>query len=298
MSKRHRHLSRRTMGFVLARGGDSGMMELTANRTKSAVYFAGKTRIIDFALSNAVNSGIRKIAIATEDKAYSLIRHCQRGWGHFRAERNEYLAIFPASEGRTGRSYSGTAGAVAQNIDMIDAGGIDLILVLAGDHIYKMDYEVMLHQHVETSADVTVGCLDARWFRVTEGGITLITAEMIAQRVTVDRHDRIVDFDEKPDDPAPSADDPEHALVSMEIYVFAWPFLRDQLKKDGEDTDSGHDFGCDLIPNIVRSGKAVAHRFSESVFASRPRRPSTGVTSARSTRIGGPISSSPTSPPN
>ena len=148
------------MAFVLAGGRGSRLKELTDKRAKPAVYFGGKTRIIDFALSNALNSGIRKMAIATQYKAHSLIRHCQRGWNFFRAERNEYLDILPASQ-RVDETqwYHGTADAVTQNIDIVDSYDVDYVLILAGDHIYKMDYEIMLQQHVETGADVTVGCL-------------------------------------------------------------------------------------------------------------------------------------------
>ena len=147
------------MAFILAGGRGSRLMELTDRRAKPAVFFGGKSRIIDFALSNAMNSGIRKIGIATQYRAHSLIRHLQRGWSFFRAERNEFLDIMPASQQPSGESwYMGTADAVTQNIDIIDGYEPEYIVVLAGDHIYKMDYEFMLRQHVETGADVTVGC--------------------------------------------------------------------------------------------------------------------------------------------
>jgi len=160
MEKTPKRLASHTMAFVLAGGRGSRLRQLTDNRAKPAVYFGGKTRIVDFALSNALNSGIRKMAIATQYKAHSLIRHCQRGWSFFRAERNEYLDILPASQRVSeDKWYLGTADAVTQNIDIIDSYGIEYILILAGDHIYKMDYEVMLAEHVESNADVTVGCL-------------------------------------------------------------------------------------------------------------------------------------------
>ncbi len=248
-----KRLSSRSMAFVLAGGRGSRMMELTDKRAKPAVYFGGKTRIIDFALSNALNSGIRKMAVATQYKAHSLIRHCQRGWSFFRAERNEFLDILPASQRVDEAWYQGTADAVTQNIDIVDSYGVDYVIVLAGDHIYKMDYEVMLRQHVESGADVTIGCL------------TVPREEAVAFGVmAIDATGRVTDFLEKPQNPPGTPDDPEVSLASMGIYIFDWAFLRDLLLKDAEDPNSSHDFGNDLIPEIVKHGKAVAHRFSDS----------------------------------
>lgn len=250
----NKRLSNRAMAFVLAGGRGSRLKELTDNRAKPAVYFGGKTRIVDFALSNALNSGIRKMAIATQYKAHSLIRHCQRGWGFLRAERNEFLDILPASQ-RMGETkwYLGTADAVTQNIDIIDSYNIDFIVILAGDHIYKMDYEIMLQQHVDTGADVTVGCLTVPRMEATGFGV-----------MHCDTKDRITDFLEKPADPPCIPGDPDHALASMGIYVFRWDFLRQLLLDDMADTNSSHDFGSDLIPHIVKNGKAMAHRFQDS----------------------------------
>ncbi|MBV0911759.1 glucose-1-phosphate adenylyltransferase [Anianabacter salinae] len=251
-------LSSRAMAFVLAGGRGSRLKELTDRRAKPAVYFGGKTRIIDFALSNAVNSGIRKMAIATQYKAHSLIRHCQRGWNFFRAERNEYLDILPASQRvDENKWYMGTADAVTQNIDIVDDYGVDYVIILAGDHIYKMDYEVMLRQHVETGADVTVGCLTVPRAEASAFGV-----------MAVDKTRRITSFLEKPKDPPAMPGDPDNALASMGIYVFNWPFLRDLLIRDAEDPNSSHDFGHDLIPDIVKNGKAMAHLFSESCVTS------------------------------
>ncbi|MEQ9042148.1 MAG: glucose-1-phosphate adenylyltransferase [Silicimonas sp.] len=247
-------LTQRSMAFVLAGGRGSRLKELTDNRVKPAVYFGGKTRIIDFALSNALNSGIRKMAVATQYKAHSLIRHCQRGWNFFRAERNEFLDILPASQRVDEKMwYEGTADAVRQNIDIVDSYDIDYVLILAGDHIYKMDYEVMLREHVEADADVTVGCLTVPRDEATAFGV-----------MHVNEKDVITSFLEKPADPPSIPGDPDHALASMGIYVFKWTFLRDLLLKDAEDPDSTHDFGGDLIPNIVKNGKAMAHRFDHS----------------------------------
>lgn len=250
----NQRLSSQAMAFVLAGGRGSRLKELTDRRAKPAVYFGGKTRIIDFALSNAVNSGIRKMAIATQYKAHSLIRHMQRGWNFFRAERNEYLDILPASQ-RVDETkwYMGTADAVTQNIDIVDDYDVKYIIILAGDHIYKMDYEVMLQQHVATGADVTIGCLTVPKEEATAFGV-----------MHVDATGRITDFLEKPANPPTIPGDPANSLASMGIYVFDWAFLRELLIKDAEDENSSHDFGNDIIPQIVAGGKAMAHKFSES----------------------------------
>ena len=256
--KPNQRLSTQAMAFVLAGGRGSRLKELTDKRAKPAVYFGGKTRIIDFALSNALNSGIRKMAIATQYKAHSLIRHMQRGWGFFRAERNEYLDILPASQ-RVDETkwYLGTADAVTQNIDIVDSYGVKYVVILAGDHVYKMDYEIMLRQHVDTGADVTIGCLTVPRMEAVAFGV-----------MHVDKNSRITDFLEKPKDPPSIPGDPDNALASMGIYVFNWDFLRDRLIRDAEDPNSSHDFGHDIIPDIVKNGKAIAHRFSDSCVRS------------------------------
>ena len=257
-SRPNTRLSSQAMAFVLAGGRGSRLKELTNMRAKPAVFFGGKTRIIDFALSNALNSGIRKMAIATQYKAHSLIRHVQRGWGFLRAERNEYLDILPASQRMDEVNwYRGTADAVAQNIDIIDSYGIKFVVVLAGDHIYKMDYEVMLQQHVASGADVTIGCLTVLRMEATAFGV-----------MHVDKTMRITDFLEKPKDPPAIPGDPLNALASMGIYVFDWSFLRDLQLKEMRDDTSSHDFGMDLIPAIVKGGKAMAHKFSDSCVKS------------------------------
>ncbi len=254
MQQTRSRLTNRSVAFVLAGGRGSRLKELTDNRVKPAVYFGGKNRIIDFALSNALNSGIRKMAIATQYKAHSLIRHLQRGWTFFRAERNEFLDILPASQRYEESTwYRGTADAVAQNIDIIDSYDVDYILILAGDHIYKMDYEIMIQQHVDTGADVTVGCLTVDRKEAAAFGV-----------MGVDETDRIVSFLEKPADPPSIPGEPTKSLASMGIYVFRWKFLRELLVKDMQDPNSSHDFGNDLIPEIVKNGKAQAHRFTDS----------------------------------
>ncbi len=247
-------LTRQSMAFVLAGGRGSRLQELTEKRAKPAVFFGGKSRIIDFALSNAVNSGIRRIGVATQYKAHSLIRHLQLGWSFFQAERNEMLDVLPASQRvDEGHWYLGTADAVTQNIDIIRSYEARFIVVLAGDHIYKMDYGVMLAQHVDSGADVTVGCVEVPRTEATGFGV-----------MHVDEANRIIRFFEKPADPPGIPGDPDRALASMGIYVFETGALIDQLRRDAADPDSDHDFGKNLIPHLVEHGKAVAHRFSDS----------------------------------
>lgn len=249
-----KRLTQRSMVFVLAGGRGSRLKELTDRRVKPAVPFGGKARIIDFALSNAMNSGIRKMAIATQYKAHSLIRHVQRGWNFVAAERNEFIDVLPASQrGGTESWYKGTADAVTQNIDIVDSYGVDYVIILAGDHIYKMDYEIMLRQHVESQADVTVGCLTVPREEASAFGV-----------MDTDAKGKITSFLEKPADPPGTPEDPDKTLASMGIYVFDWKFLRDLLEKDAANPESTNDFGNDLIPEIVAKGKAMAHRFDES----------------------------------
>jgi glucose-1-phosphate adenylyltransferase len=251
-------LSRHAMAYVLAGGRGTRLFELTDKRVKPAVYFGCKTRIIDFALSNALNSGIRHIAVATQYKAHSLIRHMQAGWNFLRPERNESFDILPASQ-RISESmwYEGTADAVYQNIDIVESYGVEYIVVLAGDHIYKMDYEVMLRQHVSEGADVTVGCIEVPRADASGFGV-----------MAVDNNDRIISFLEKPKDPPGMPDKPEMALASMGIYVFSTRVLVDQLRRDASEEGSSRDFGKDLIPYLVTNGKAVAHRFTNSCVRS------------------------------
>ncbi len=242
------------MAYVLAGGRGSRLKELTDKRAKPAVYFGGKTRIIDFALSNALNSGVRRMAVATQYKAHSLIRHLQRGWNFLRPERNESFDILPASQ-RVSETqwYEGTADAVFQNIDIIDSYGPEFMIILAGDHIYKMDYELMLRQHVDSGADVTVGCLEVPRMEAVAFGV-----------MHVDEADTITAFVEKPADPPGVPGQPDVALASMGIYVFHTAFLMDLLRKDAAEPMSSRDFGKDLIPYVVAHGKAVAHRFGKS----------------------------------
>jgi glucose-1-phosphate adenylyltransferase len=251
-------LSRSAMAYVLAGGRGSRLMELTENRAKPAVPFGGKTRIVDFALSNALNSGIRRIAVATQYKAHSLIRHLQRGWNFLQPMRNESFDILPASQ-RVSEDqwYAGTADAVYQNIDIIDSYDPEYLVILAGDHIYKMDYERMLVQHVNDGADVTIGCLEVPVTQAAGFGV-----------MHVDANDRVQSFQEKPEQPPELPDRPGFALASMGIYAFRRTFLNDELRRDAADPHSSRDFGRDIIPHLVKHGKAVAHRFTRSCVRS------------------------------
>jgi glucose-1-phosphate adenylyltransferase len=258
LERKGQPLAREAMAFVLAGGRGSRLKELTDKRAKPAVFFGGKTRIIDFALSNALNSGIRRIGVATQYKAHSLIRHLQNGWNFLRPERNESFDILPASQ-RVSETqwYEGTADAVHQNADIIESYGPTYLVVLAGDHIYKMDYEQMLRQHVDAGADVTIGCLEVPRADAREFGV-----------MHVDASGRIIDFVEKPADPPAIPGDPERSLASMGIYVFRTDYLLSLLKEDAADKTSSHDFGKNIIPWVVRRGKAYAHRFSQSCVRS------------------------------
>ncbi len=251
-------LARDAMAYVLAGGRGTRLAELTERRAKPAVYFGGKARIIDFALSNAINSGIRRIGVATQYKAHSLIRHLQQGWNFLRPERNESFDILPASQRVTENQwYEGTADAVFQNIDIIESHGPEYMIILAGDHIYKMDYELMLRLHVDQAADVTVACLEVPRADATGFGV-----------IAVDAKSRIVNFLEKPADPPGTPANPEVSLASMGVYTFRTKFLVDQLRRDASTAGSSRDFGRDVIPWLVKNAKAVAHRFDDSCVRS------------------------------
>ncbi|MDQ0838400.1 glucose-1-phosphate adenylyltransferase [Sphingomonas faeni] len=258
VERRGQPLARDAMAYVLAGGRGSRLMELTDTRAKPAVYFGGKARIIDFALSNAINSGIRRIGVATQYKAHSLIRHLQSGWNFLRSERNESFDILPASQRISEfQWYEGTADAVYQNIDIIESHAPEYMVILAGDHIYKMDYELILQQHCETGADVTIACLEVPRMEAVAFGV-----------MAVDEHDNVTDFVEKPADPPAVPGNPDIALASMGIYVFTTKLLFEELRRDAATPGSARDFGKDIIPYLVKNGKAVAHRFSDSCVRS------------------------------
>jgi glucose-1-phosphate adenylyltransferase len=245
---------RGTLALVLAGGRGSRLKNLTDDEAKPAVPFAGKFRIIDFPLSNCVNSGIRRIAVPTQYKAHTLIHHIQRGWGFMRAEINEYVELWPAQQQTTAESwYQGTADAVFQNLDTVRLHGPEYILVLAGDHIYRQDYSKLLAYHVDRGADVTVSCVEVPIQKASDFGV-----------VDVDDHDNIVGFLEKPAHPPCVPGQPDVAFASMGIYMFNADFLIEQLERDALDAASSHDFGKDIIPGLIGKANLVAHRFNDS----------------------------------
>ncbi|MHB8414319.1 MAG: glucose-1-phosphate adenylyltransferase [Acidiferrobacteraceae bacterium] len=245
-------LTRTTLALIMAGGRGSRLKHLTLWRAKPAVPFGGKFRIIDFPLSNCVNSGIRRIGVLTQYKAHSLIRHIQQGWGALRGEFGDFLELLPAQQRIETSWYSGTADAVYQNLDIIRSHSPEYVLILAGDHVYKMDYGPMIASHVERGADLTIGCIevplgDARDFGVME----------------TDSAGRVTRFIEKPEHPNPVSPDGTTALASMGIYVFTTEFLYEQLIKDADRTSSGHDFGRDIIPSVIGAHQVVAYSFQE-----------------------------------
>ncbi len=235
-------LTRDTLALILAGGRGSRLKHLTLWRAKPSVPFGGKFRIIDFPLSNCMNSGIRRVGVLTQYKAHSLIKHIQRGWGFLRGELGEFVELLPAQQRIETSWYTGTADAVYQNLDIIRNHDPKYVLILAGDHVYKMDYGAMLVHHVDSGADVTVACVEVPVARASEFGV-----------MTVDEHNRIVDFQEKPEHPEPMPGRPDTALASMGIYVFNTRFLYEQLIRDADVADSSHDFGKDIIPSIINS---------------------------------------------
>ena len=247
-------LMRRTVALVLAGGRGSRLKQLTDRRAKPAVYFGGKFRIIDFALSNCLNSGIRRMAVLTQYKSHSLLRHLQRGWSFLRAELNEMVDLLPAQQ-RAGEEhwYRGTADAIFQNLDIIRSSNPAYIIVLAGDHIYKMDYSLMIKDHVENGLGCTVGCIEVPRAEASGFGVMAIGP---------DRH--ITAFIEKPTDPPPMPGNAGASLASMGIYVFDAEYLYRLLEEDLANPDSSHDFGKDVIPRCVSEGQAMAHPFSMS----------------------------------
>ena len=247
-------LPKRCFAVVLAGGRGSRLKQLTDRRAKPAVYFGGKFRIVDFALSNCLNSGIRRIGMATQYKSHSLLRHLQRGWSFLKSELNEHIDLLPAQQRIDEHAwYRGTADAVFQNIDIIRDDNPEYILVLAGDHIYKMDYSIMLAYHVEKGAQCTVACIEVPLHEARGFGV-----------MAVDPSNQITAFVEKPEHPPAMPGKPGVALASMGVYVFNAKYLYDSLARDLADPASSHDFGKDIIPHAVRDGVAAAHPFSES----------------------------------
>ncbi|WP_345884939.1 glucose-1-phosphate adenylyltransferase [Shewanella algae] len=245
------NLTRETYALILAGGRGSRLHELTDWRAKPALYFGGKFRIIDFPLSNCINSGIRRVGVVTQYKSHSLIRHVTRGWGHFKKELGESVEILPASQRYSDNWYQGTADAVFQNIDIIRHELPRYVMVLSGDHIYRMDYAGLLAAHAESGADMTVSCME----------VPVAEAANAFGVMEVDSSNRILGFEEKPVEPKPLPDNPESCLASMGNYVFNTEFLFEQLKKDAQNADSNRDFGKDIIPAIIEKHRVYAYPF-------------------------------------
>jgi len=246
-------LTRNALAIILAGGRGTRLKHLTKWRSKPAVPFGGKFRIVDFPLSNCINSGIRRVAVVTQYKSHSLIKHVQQGWGFLRAELGEFVEILPAQQRIETSWYAGTSDAIYQNLDIIRRHGPGHIIVLAGDHIYKMDYGPMLAYHVEKGADMTVGCFEVSLEDAQAFGVMSISK---AGKVQV--------FSEKPEQPDPMPDKPDKALASMGIYVFNPEFLYAQLINDANTVDSSHDFGKDIIPSIIDNNNVFAYPFSNT----------------------------------
>lgn len=245
-------LTRDTLALIMAGGRGSRLMQLTEWRAKPSVPFGGKFRIIDFPLSNCINSGIRRIGVLTQYKSHSLIKHIQRGWGMFRGDFGEFVELLPAQQRIETSWYAGTADAIYQNIDIIRSHNPDYVLILAGDHVYKMDYGAMLACHVDHEADITVGCIEVPLDKARGFGI-----------MGINENGRITSFEEKPANPKPMPGEPDKALCSMGIYIFNKDFLIEQLIKDADDTKSDHDFGKNIIPALIDKYRANAYIFRD-----------------------------------
>ncbi|MFP4609966.1 MAG: glucose-1-phosphate adenylyltransferase [Thiohalophilus sp.] len=251
-------LTRDTLALIMAGGRGSRLKQLTLWCAKPSVPFGGKFRIIDFPLSNCINSGIRRIGVLTQYKAHSLIVHIQQGWGMLRGEFGEFVELLPAQQRIETSWYAGTADAIYQNIDIIRNHDPEYVLVLAGDHVYKMDYGAMLAFHVEQQADITVGCLEVPIEDASGFGV-----------LDIDQNHRIRHFLEKPEQPPALPDDPGKSLCSMGIYVFNKEFLIDRLLEDADDTRSSHDFGKDVIPGLIDNYRAYAYTFRDPVSGNK-----------------------------
>lgn len=255
-----RYLPQKSVALILAGGRGTRLKELTAVRAKPAVHFGGKFRIIDFALSNCLNSGIRRIGVITQYESHSLIQHLQRAWSFFNEEMNEFLDLLPAKQNTCGEQwYKGTADAVGQNIDIIKGYKAEYVVILAGDHIYKQDYSKMLLDHVSTGAKCTVACLPVPKEEASAFGV-----------MKINEKNQIIDFIEKPSVPPTMPNDDTHSLASMGIYIFDAHYLYELLEEDKADDTSDHDFGKNIIPKATKQGFAWAHSFDHSCVRSDP----------------------------
>lgn len=247
-------LSRETMALIMAGGRGSRLHELTQWRVKPAVYFGGKFRIIDFPLSNCINSGIRRIGVLTQYKAHSLIRHIVRGWTYFKPELGEFVDVLPASQRMSDNWYAGTADSIYQNLDIIDVYNPKYVVILAGDHVYKMDYGQMVAAHVQSGASMTVGCIEVSLEEAREFGV-----------MSVDDSMKVTEFSEKPEQPDSIPGRPGEALASMGIYVFDRESLFKVLEEDASTAGSSRDFGKDIVPKLVQGGEVFAYAFRDPV---------------------------------
>lgn len=247
-------LTRETLALVLAGGQGSRLHELTKWRAKPSLYFGGKFRIIDFALSNCINSGVRRIGVLTQYKAHSLIRHLVHGWSQYQAAMREFVEILPASQRIGGEWYRGTADAVYQNLDIIRTHDPRMVLILAGDHVYKMDYGPLLAHHAGQQADMTVCCIE----------VPIEEAAGQLGVMSVDKHGRVIAFEEKPENPTPTYGKTDTCLASMGNYVFNTHFLYEQVIKDADDPKTNHDFGRNIIPNIIEQYSVHAFPMRDS----------------------------------
>jgi len=250
-------ITRETLALVLAGGSGSRLRPLTDWRTEAAIPFGGKFRIIDFCLSNCINSGIRRIGILTQYKSHSLIRHLELGWNFLGGAFNQYIEILPAQQRSNDGWYEGTADAIYQNIDIIRAHRPRYVMVLAGDHVYKMDYGQMIAEHVRSQADMTIASIEVTREEARNFGVMSVADD-----------GQVVGFTEKPDNPTSIPDKPDHALANMGIYVFNTEFLCQHLIRDADDHHSEHDFGKDIIPYLVSQCRVIAHRFQHSCISS------------------------------
>jgi len=246
-------LTRNTLAMIMAGGRGSRLKELTLWRAKPSVPFGGKFRIIDFVLSNCVNSGIRQIGLLTQYKSHSLIQHVQRGWNFMRGEFGEFVELLPAQQRIQDNWYVGTADALYQNIDIMRNHAPEFVLILAGDHIYKMDYGPMIAAHVDRKADITVGCIEVPLEKASAFGVMSVNSDW-----------KVENFAEKPKQPQPMLDNPDMALASMGIYVFNAKFLYKLLIEDADDEESSHDFGKDIVPKLVDNYEAYAYPFRDA----------------------------------
>jgi glucose-1-phosphate adenylyltransferase len=240
----------KTLAIILAGGAGSRLHPLTDDRAKPAVPFGGKYRIVDFTLANCLHSGIRRVLVLTQYKSHSLQKHLRDGWSIFNPELGEYITPVPPQMRVDGEWYKGTANAIYQNLYMIERSEADWVLILSGDHIYRMDYAEMIKAHIQRQADVTIASMEVELDEASSFGV-----------MAVDNDSRIVTFKEKPEQPEPLADNAERALVSMGVYVFSKQLLLAELRRDHDKPGSSHDFGGDILPSLVASGKAFAYRF-------------------------------------